>query len=379
MNDITARSAAQAWSFVPHQHRGPEGQTGAEDHIRSPKKHNGAFKAGGIVTFMGAPYCVPDRRAIREVGAKVCFLGVPYDHGCLSRHGTSQGPEALRQASTQYFPYMFDYDVDILTFFRVVDCGDIPNVAGNNERSQEYIYEYVTECLEGGASVILCGGDHSVPIPGARAVSHYYRSGTMGYVHIDCHLDSVPDWGGILITNGSGVSRLLDLPNCGAKNIVHIGSRNGLNAKDWMDFFIDNNIRCIPMREVLEKGLVPSFHEAFRIARNGTDGFYCSWDTDSLDASCMPGTSAPECFGIKSREAIAIARMLGEYGCDVLEFAELAPPFDVSQMSAKMVCCLAYHYLGSRAKTLRAREAGVRAKQTARQRSQQLREREIVR
>ena len=99
------------------------------------------------------------------MGAKVCFLGVPWDQGQIVRAGTSQGPRAAR-GDNPVFPYMFEYDVDILTFFNVVDCGDVPTVPGNNEKSHEYICDYVTECLEGGAKVILCGGDHSLPIPG---------------------------------------------------------------------------------------------------------------------------------------------------------------------------------------------------------------------
>ena len=66
----------------------------------------------------------------------------------------------------------------------------------------------------------------------------------------------------------------------------------------------------------------------------------------------MPGTTAPECFGIKSREAIQLARIAGTYGVDVLEISELCPIFDVSQMSIKLACCMIYHYLGSRARTL---------------------------
>ena len=73
----------------------------------------------------------------------------------------------------QYFPYMFEYDVDLMTFFNIVDCGDIPIVTGNNQLSQQYICDYVTECLEAGAKGIVVGGEHSVPIPGARALSQY--------------------------------------------------------------------------------------------------------------------------------------------------------------------------------------------------------------
>jgi agmatinase len=306
---------------------------------------------------MGAPYCKPERNAIRQMGAKVCFLGVPWDQGQVVRAGTSQGPSGIREASTQYFSYMFEYDVDILTFFNVVDCGDVPIIPGNTDRSHELIYQYIGECLTAGAKVVLCGGDHSVPIPAARALSDHHAKGKIGYLHIDCHLDSAPDWGGIFNTNCSGPSRALDLPNCSARNIAHMGSRNGLNPKDWVDFYVDNNIRLLPMSEVAQRGIDDCTHEIFKLAWNGTDGIYVSWDTDSLDASCMPGTTAPESFGIKAREAIRLARIAGTYGADVFEVSELCPTFDVSDMSIKLACCMIYHYLGSRAKTLGQRKA----------------------
>ena len=47
---------------------------------------------------------------------------------------------AFARPQRNIFPYMFEYDVDLLTFFRIVDCGDIPIVPGNNDKSHEYIY-----------------------------------------------------------------------------------------------------------------------------------------------------------------------------------------------------------------------------------------------
>ena len=345
--------AHQPWSYVPHQHKGPATHIELDDHIYSPKHHNGAFKSKGLATFMGAPYCEPDRHKIKAMGAKVCFLGVPHDHGNMVRCGTSQGPAGIREASTQYFPYMFDYDIDLVDFFHPVDCGDIPLIPGNNLRSHQLIYEYVTECLNGGAMVLLCGGDHSVPIPAARALSDYLSGSHMGYLHVDCHLDSAPDWEDNIFTNCSGTSRALDLSNCDAKNMAHMGSRNGLNPKDWVDTLLDNNIRLLPMREIAERGIVACTKEIFELAWEGTQGIYFSWDTDSLDASCAPGTTAPEPFGIKSREALTLARVAGQYGASIMEISELCPMWDSNNITSKLSCCMAYHFLGSRAKTLR--------------------------
>ena len=340
------------WKFVPHQHQGPAAQVGENDHIYSPKNHNGAFKSRGLTTFMGAPYCPPDRRAVREMGAKVCFLAAPWDQGQIVRAGTSQGASGIREATTQYFPYMFEYDVDILSFFKVVDCGDVPNVPGNNAKSHELIYQYVSECLEGGAKVIMCGGDHSLPIPGARALSHFMRDGKIGYLHVDSHLDAGPDWAGNKITNCSGPARAIELHNCAAENMAHMGSRNSLNPKDWWDFYVDNDIQVITMREVVERGVEACTSDIFKRAWNEADAVYFSWDTDSIDISCMPGSTSPECYGLKAREAIQLAKVAGRYGCDVLDIVELAPYFDVSHMSIKMAANMVYHYLGSRARTL---------------------------
>ena len=259
----------------------------------------------------------------------------------------------MRDASTQYFPYMFEYDVDLMSFFKPVDCGDVPIVPGNNDRSHEYIYQYITECLEGGAKVIFCGGDHSAPIPGALALSDYHKDGKIGYLHIDCHLDSAPDWGGILNTNCSGPSRAFELPNCDGANMAHMGSRNGLNPKDWYDFFVDNDVRVIPMMEAVELGLrtAPgrsSTSPGTAPTRSIVPGIRTRW----MPAACRARRRRNASASSRARPS-KLARIAGTYGADVLEISELCPIFDVSQMSIKLACCMIYHYLGSRAKTLR--------------------------
>jgi hypothetical protein len=78
-------SSKNTWTLAPHQHQGPHKEVREDAHIHSPEKHNSNFKAEGILTFMGAPYCPPDRHRIREMGAKICFLGAPWDQGTIVR------------------------------------------------------------------------------------------------------------------------------------------------------------------------------------------------------------------------------------------------------------------------------------------------------
>ena len=81
------------------------------------------------------------------------------------------------------------------------------------------------------------------------------------------------------------------------------------------------------MQEIVDRGIYACTNEIFDIAWKGTNGIYWSWDTDSLDASCMPGTTAPETFGIKPREALELARIAGTFGADVFEISEFLVPF----------------------------------------------------
>ena len=151
---------------------------------------------------------------------------------------------------------MFEYDVDLLTFFRIVDCGDIPD----RSRQQHQVARVHLSLSDGvpgrrGQGRLVRRRSLGAYLR-ARALSDFHKNGHIGYLHVDCHLDAAPDWAGNAFTNCSGPSRALDLPNCNARNMVHMGCGNGLNPKDWHDFFVDNEVRLIPMQELVARGKV---------------------------------------------------------------------------------------------------------------------------
>ena len=51
--------------------------------------------------------------------------------------------------------------------------------------------------------------------------------------------------------------------------MAHLGSRNGLNPKDWWDFYVDNEIRVVAMPEVVERGLEACAREVFERVVDG--------------------------------------------------------------------------------------------------------------
>src|SRR6266446_10264082 len=124
-----------------------------------PPKRQFAGMSAGIVSMLKAPHLAPDEIDAR---AKVAFLGVPFEGGnaCIDRPGSANGPMGLRLASTQYFPWSFEWDIDLFEAYGIVDCGDAPIAVGNAERTHEYVEAEIMKILEAGAIPISIGGDH---------------------------------------------------------------------------------------------------------------------------------------------------------------------------------------------------------------------------
>ena len=135
----------------------------------------GGFAAisSGVVSFLGAPH-VPTAQ-LSGSGARAAFLGFPYEGGnaAIERPGSSNGPRALRIASSMCFPWSFEWDIDLFDAYTMVDSGDSPVAVGNLVRTHEMVQAEIGNVLSAGALPITIGGDHSLCIPGARALSDH--------------------------------------------------------------------------------------------------------------------------------------------------------------------------------------------------------------
>ena len=142
----------------------------------------------GISTFLQSPL-IQTSEGLRERGVEVAIMGAPFDMGVVNRPGARFGPRAIRQAG--YFGAPNDdlyhmglqvYPTDILS---VADFGDANCPPSSLERSHEAIQTKVSECLKAGALPIVVGGDHSITLPSATAVSNHYGPGKATVWKID--------------------------------------------------------------------------------------------------------------------------------------------------------------------------------------------------
>ena len=302
--------------------------------------------SSGFPSFMKAPWIPCETRAMRSHGAKAAFLGVPYDQATVYRSGSSAAPRAMRYVSEQFLSYLGDFDIDIFDEYRFADVGDVPIIPANSERSRAAIEDCVTKILAAGAMPICIGGDHSIPIPIGRALSKRVK-GKIGYIHFDAHIDCQPHFAGERFTNWSHVARMIELPNVDTRNVAIVGARGALNPPEQWDFVEEHQIRVYRMREIQERGLEVVVNEALDIVTHDTDAFYCSLDSDVVDASAMPGTDAPEPGGLLAAEMLRACELIGARKPVALDIVELIPAYDHPAMiSMRLAGYMILHVLG---------------------------------
>lgn len=311
-------------------------------HLFSPLGGDDAdnYRSPGQISFLRAPFVAVDPEALREAGAAYAYLGVPYDEGNVGKPGCEDGAREFRVASLDYFPYWFEFNVDLQ--HSSVDCGDVQMPRVNPDVAHQRIYDAVRKVLDAGLVPILCGGDRSISIPATKAFSDHLGSGQkMGYMHLGAHLDMADTWAGERSVSTCALARISELPNLDPANVAHLGARNSFNPKDHVDLARHRGIRFNPMIEILERGVDTVADEAVSRVWDGTDGQYLSFNFNVMDSSAAPGVTATEPGGLESREIMRIAaRIVDSGGPGIIDVTELCPMFDVSGSTSRMAVCV---------------------------------------
>jgi arginase family enzyme len=72
---------------------------------------------------------------------------------------------------------------------------------------------------------------------------------------------------------------------------------------------------------------------------------YLSFDIDVLDPAFAPGTGTPEIGGLASWQAQAILRLLKGLNFVCMDVVEVAPAYDVAEITALAAATVAWEYL----------------------------------
>ncbi len=293
----------------------------------------------GVATFFGRPQADPAMLA----GARCAIAGIPWDEGNAGRNGANMGPRAFRDASSWFLGYDAQRDLDVWAQLPTVDVGDIPVVPPNAERTMQLIAAHVRSVREQGVLPVSIGGNHALAIGAARGAAQ--TTGRMGYLSVDAHLDTAPNWAGEIYSSGCPSIRAAEIPNVDPANVVVFGVHGWLNPREQVRAAVEKGIRWFGMDQIEEIGVERAIAQAIDLASDGVDDLYVSFDLDSVDASAFPGTGTPEPGGFTSRETFKIARALGRAGPIAFDLVEIAPMYDLSGISTRLACGVAMEIL----------------------------------
>ncbi|HZW60041.1 MAG TPA: agmatinase [Woeseiaceae bacterium] len=271
----------------------------------------------GALSFMRRKYT-------RELdGVDLVVSGVPLDTATTNRPGARFGPRAIRAASTIMAwerPYGMPFDP--FERLAVVDYGDCHFDFGRPEEVPEAIEAHAAAIISQGPGLLSLGGDHFVALPLLRA--HAQEHGApLSLLHFDAHSDTWDDEQG-RIDHGTMFWHAVEEGLVDPDHSVQIGLRTR-NA-DTLGFHV------LDGPWVQDNG-IDAVIDAARAVLGGRP-VYLTFDIDCLDPAYAPGTGTPVCGGLSTYQALSILR--GLQGINLLggDVVEVAPAYDVGEITA---------------------------------------------
>ncbi len=302
--------------------------------------HQPAF--AGINTFLKAPF-LENVHQVRS--GQVAVVGAPFDMGTTYRSGARFGPQAIRRISALYDSYSLDMAVDLQEELDLVDVGDIFVIPSNLEKTFDQIDRAVSWLAGKGAFPVILGGDHSIGYPDVRGLAPHI-GGRIGIIHLDRHIDiQERDMDERMHT--TPWFHATNIPNAPPTNLVQVGIGGWYGSRPGIKVARERQTTVLTISDIESIGIERAVEAALEVAWKGADAVYLSFDIDSVDAGFVPGTGSPEAGGLLPREALKMLRMIAREGLCGMEVVEVAPPYDVSDMTALLACRAVMDVLGT--------------------------------
>jgi agmatinase len=283
---------------------------------------------GGATSFMR-------RRYSRDLAqADVAVVGIPYDLATTNRSGARLGPRAIRAISSNlaWEEAVVGWGFDPFDELSVVDYGDFSFDPGRPDRVPGELQAQAQAVLETDTAILGLGGDHFVTYPLLRACAE--RHGTLSLLHFDAHSDSWADEAG-RIDHGTMFWHAAQEGIVAPSRSVQLGMRtynpetHGFNiyGAEWV-------------HEHGSAAAITAIRQTI-----GDRPCYLTFDIDCLDPAFAPGTGTPVVGGLSSYQALQLLRGLSGLNIVGMDVVEVAPAYDVSEITALAAATIAWNML----------------------------------
>ena len=126
------------------------------------------------------------------------------------------------------------------------------------------------------------------------------------------------------------------------RRMIQIGIRSPIQ-RDVFDWTQKQGVTIVDAQMVYETNPAKLAKQICNVV--GSAPTYLSFDIDVLDPAFAPGTGTPEVGGLASWQVQAIMRQLGQLAFVGMDMVEVAPAYDLSEITALAAATFVWEYL----------------------------------
>lgn len=272
----------------------------------------------------------------RDDHAQITVAGIPLDIGTTNRTGARFGPQAIRHASRMLVDGAHPTSWINVSELMISDIGDFRIALGDIPASLKTIEEQAT----GIGHLVALGGEHGLTLALLRALTR--RNGPLALVHFDAHVDTWPDNFSQPYAHGSVFYHAIEEHLVDPRRMIQIGIRSPVQ-RDVFDWTVAHGVTIVTAEEVHEHGPNAVAERIHSVV--GATPCYLSFDIDALDPAFAPGTGTPEIGGLASWQAQSILRRLRKPRFLGMDVVEVAPAYDVAEITSLAAATMVFEYL----------------------------------
>ena len=272
----------------------------------------------------------------RERDAAISVAGIPLDIGTTNRSGARFGPQAIRHASRMLVDGAHPTTWINVSELMLSDIGDFRIALGDIPASLKAIEEQAAAVDH----LVALGGEHGITLALLRTLAR--RRGPLALVHFDAHVDTWPDNFGQPYAHGSVFYHAIEEHLVEPRRMIQIGIRSPVE-REVFDWTVAQGVTIIAAEEVHEHGPKAIAERVRSVV--GQEPCYLSFDIDALDPAFAPGTGTPEIGGLASWQAQSILRRLTEVCFLGMAVVEVAPAYDVAEITSLAAATMVFEYL----------------------------------
>ncbi len=286
-------------------------------------------------TYSGALSFARRRYTKDLAGVDLAVVGIPFDLATSSRPGARLGPRAIREASSMVaWDRVHGWEYDPFSQLSVVDYGDVWFNHGEPQHVPAQITEQFRKIHETGTKTLMLGGDHFVTYPVLKSLADFYDA-PLSLIHFDAHCDT---WAEDKKTIHHGTM----FYHAAREGLIAPELSAQIGIRTYNDE--DHGFNIFSAETVHNKGVAHILKTILEIV--GDNPVYLTFDIDGLDPSMAPGTGTPVVGGLTTLQAQQMLRGLRGINLVGADVVEVAPAYDVSQITALAGATMAMNLVG---------------------------------